>query len=239
MSPHEVRDAARAVLITGATGALGTAVTGRFLEDGHKVVAASVGASGSTEQRVEPSGELTHVEADVTDPRSVADLIDRTVAELGTIDVLIHLVGGWVGGRRVEEHTVEMWDRAFDLNLRSAFLCVRGVLPVMRQRGWGRIVLVSSRAARGPRNQEGGYATAKAGVSVLAEIIAEENRDVDVTANVVAPSFLDTPANRAAGLAEGPGSLVPVADVARTIAFLTSPEAGQLRGAWLPVFGRN
>ena len=225
----------RAVLITGASGALGTAVTERFLDDGHRVVGASHGLPDSIHQRLERPPAFTHLEADVTDPGSVAELIDRTLTRLGAIDVLVHLVGGWVGGRRLEEHTAEMWDRVFDLNLRSAFLCARAVLPAMRERGWGRVVFVSSRAARGQRTLEGGYATAKAGVSVVAEIIAEENADVDVTANVVAPSVLDTPANRAAGL----GPLVPVGDVARIIAFLASAEAGQLRGAWLPVFGRN
>lgn len=233
------RRAPRAVLITGATGALGTALTGRFVEEGHKVMAARAEAPGSKEGSGRPQDGLAYVEADVTDPHSVAELVDRTVAQLGRIDVLTHLVGGWTGGRRLEDHDVEMWDRAFELNLRSAFLCSRAVLPIMRAQGWGRIVFVSSRAARGPRNLEGAYATAKAGVSVLAEIIAEENRDVDVTANVVAPSFLDTAANRAAGLGAAPGSLVPVADVARVIAFLSTPEAWQLRGAWLPVFGRS
>jgi NAD(P)-dependent dehydrogenase (short-subunit alcohol dehydrogenase family) len=222
----------RAVLITGATGALGTAVTGRFVEDGYKVASAALDATGVAR------GPVKTLQADVTDPTSIARLTERTVEELGTIDVLIHLVGGWVGGIPLQEHTPEMWDRVMDLNLRSAFLCARGVLPIMRERGWGRIVFVSSRSARADRHFEGGYATAKAGVAVLAEIIAEENRDLDVTANVVAPSILDTPANRKARPDTDPIAMVSLEDAARIIAFLASSEAGQLRGAWLPVFGR-
>jgi NAD(P)-dependent dehydrogenase (short-subunit alcohol dehydrogenase family) len=178
------------------------------------------------------------LQADVTDAISVARLMERAVEELGTIDVLVHLVGGWVGGVPLHEHTPEMWDRAMDLNLRSAFLCACGVLPIMREQGWGRIVFVSSRSARSDRHLEGGYATAKAGVAVLAEVIAEENRDLDVTANVAAPSVLDTPANRKARPETEPDAMVSVEDAARVIAFLASSEAGQLRGAWLPVFGR-
>jgi NAD(P)-dependent dehydrogenase (short-subunit alcohol dehydrogenase family) len=137
----------------------------------------------------------------------------------------------------LQDVALETWQRMFDLNLRSAFLCSRAVLPIMRQEGWGRIVFVSSAAARSGRRQQGPYAIAKAALSVLAETIAEENNDMDITANVVAPSALDTPANRAALAPADQASLVSVKDVAAMIGFLASPEAGQLRGAWLPAFG--
>lgn len=230
----------RAVLVTGGTGALGAAVTNRFLEEGHKVVATSL--TGQTPdavaKRLSRFEERFHpLQADVTDQDSVAELVDRTVVTLGTIDVLIHLVGGWAGGHPVQDISLETWERMFDLNLRSSFLCTRAAIPVMREQGWGRIVLVSSRAARSGRRNQGAYAIVKAGVSVLAETIAEENNDVDVTANKVAPSVLDTPANRTAMPGTGHGSLVSVEDVAKTIAFLASQEAGQLRGAWLSAFG--
>jgi NAD(P)-dependent dehydrogenase (short-subunit alcohol dehydrogenase family) len=230
----------RSVLVTGGTGGLGAAVTNRFLEEGHNVVATS--RLGESEETV--TGRLTHfgeqlhlLQADVTEWDSVVELVDRTVAKLGTIDVLVHLVGGWEGGQPLQDVSLETWERMLDVNLRSAFLCGRAVLPIMRRRGWGRIVFVSSEAARNGRRHQGAYAIAKAGVAVLAEAIAEENSDLDVTANVVAPSALDTPANRATLAAAGDSSLVSVEDVAKMIAFLASVEAGQLRGAWLPAFG--
>jgi NAD(P)-dependent dehydrogenase (short-subunit alcohol dehydrogenase family) len=230
----------RAVLVTGGTGALGAAVTNRFLEDGNKVVATSL--TGQIPDTVAKSltrfGERFHLlHADVTDWDSVAELVDRTVASLGTIELLIHLVGGWAGGQPVQDVSLETWERMIDVNLRSGFLCSRAVLPVMREQGWGRIVLVSSQAARSARRHQSAYAIAKAGLFVLAETIAEENNDVDVTANVVAPSVLDTPANRAAMPGTDHASLVPVENVSKIISFLASTEAGQLRGAWLPAFG--
>ena len=229
----------RSVLITGGTGGLGTAVTNRFLEDGHRVVATSRigGSPASMTGGLSHCGDRFHLlHSDVTEGNSVADLVKRTLERLGKIEVLIHLVGGWAGGEPLQDTSLETWARMLDVNLHSAFLCARAVLPTMRQQGWGRIVLVSSEAARSGRNHQGAYAIAKAGVSVLAETIAEENNDLDITANVVAPSALDTPANRAA-LAADQLSLVSVQDVARMIAFLASAEAGQLRGAWLPAFG--
>jgi NAD(P)-dependent dehydrogenase (short-subunit alcohol dehydrogenase family) len=231
----------RSVLITGGTGGLGAAVTNRFLEDGHQVVATSrLGGSPETVTGgLNHFGERFHLlQSDVTQWSSVAELVDRTVARLGTIEVLVHLVGGWAGGEPLQDVSLETWERMFDVNLRSAFLCSRAVLPIMRRQGWGRIVFVSSEAARGGRRHQGAYAVAKAGVAVLAETIAEENNDLDVTANVVAPSALDTPANRAPSSATDPSSFVSVEDVAKMIAFLASVEAGQLRGAWLPAFGR-
>lgn len=230
----------RSVLITGGTGVLGAAVTNRFLEDGHHVVATSkVGEHPETV--VGSVGHLQHfhlLQADVTDWNSVSGLVEQVVGKLGTIQVLIHLVGGWAGGQPLQDVSLETWQRIFDLNLRSAFLCTRAVLPIMREQGWGRIVFISSAAARSDRRQQGPYAIAKAAVSVLAETIAEENNDMDVTANVVAPSALDTPANRAELAHADQASLASIEDVAAMVGFLASAEAGQLRGAWLPAFGR-
>jgi NAD(P)-dependent dehydrogenase (short-subunit alcohol dehydrogenase family) len=104
--------------------------------------------------------------------------------------------------------------------------------------GLGADRFVSSEAGRSGRRHQGAYAVAKAGVMVLAEAIAEENNDLDVTANVVAPSGLDTRANRATLAPAGDSSLVSVEDIAKIISFLASVEAGQLRGVWLPAFGR-
>jgi len=226
----------RTVLITGGTGPLGKAVTRRFVEDGHRVavtlrVAEEPGALKDLTDR------LTLVQADVTDEGSVQAAVESASKTLGPIEVLLHLVGGWKGGEPVQEHSIETWDRMLLINLRSAFLCCRAVLPAMQRGGWGRIVLVSARAARSGRSGQAGYAVAKAGVTVLAETIAEENRGANVTANVVAPSIIDTPANRDSFKGASPDIWVPPSDLAASVAFLASEEAGQLRGAWLPVFG--
>lgn len=227
---------ARTVLITGGTGALGKAVTKRFVDDGHRV-AVTWRAAREVEGLADLTDQVTLVETDVTDETSVKAAAEEISSRLGPIEVLVHLVGGWKGGEPMAEHTLETWDGMLDLNLRSAFLCSRAVLPAMQQGGWGRVVLVSARAARTGRTGQAGYAVAKAGVAVLAETIAEENKGRNVTANVVAPSTIDTLANRTSMPDADPSLWVPPADLAATVAFLASEEAGQLRGAWLPVFG--
>lgn len=229
----------RTVLVTGGTGALGTAVTRRFLDEGHRVAATWV-VKEEAEALRESVGEtdrLLLAETDVTDGGSIASTRDQVEDRFGPTEVLVHLVGAWKGGEDVHELSPETWDRMHDLNLRSAFLCSRAVLPSMQDGDWGRIVLVSSRTARQGRGGQAAYAVAKAGVAVLAETIAEENRGRDVTANIVAPSTLDTPANRAAMPNADHATWVPSDDVAAAISFLSSEEAGELRGAWLPLYG--
>lgn len=231
----------RTALVTGGTGALGGAVTKRLLDDGYRV-AATWAVKEEAEALSKELGGPDHdrlmlVETDVTDPESISTALQDVEAELGPVDVLVHLVGAWKGGEEVHEHTLATWDRMMDLNLRSAFLCSRAVLPKMREQDWGRVVLVSSRTAHENRSGQAAYAIAKAGVAVLAETIAEESRGRGITANVIAPSTLDTPANRRAMPDADHSAWVSPSDVAASIAFLASEEAGQLRGAWLPAYG--
>jgi NAD(P)-dependent dehydrogenase (short-subunit alcohol dehydrogenase family) len=228
------------VLITGGTGALGSATTRRFLEDGHRV-AVTCRHQQETERLIRELGplqaQLIAVEADVTNETSVQKATALVRDQGGPIQTLVHLVGAWHGGEPVHEHSFETWARTMDLNLTSAFLCCRAVLPAMREANWGRIVLVSSRTAHQGRVGQVAYAIAKEGVAILSEVIAEECRGTGVTANTIAPSVIDTPANRRANPHADPDAWVSPEDAACIIAFLASEEAGQLRGAWLPAFG--
>jgi NAD(P)-dependent dehydrogenase (short-subunit alcohol dehydrogenase family) len=231
---------ARSVLITGGTGALGEAVTQRFLDQGDRVSAGWVveeQAIALREHVGDAAGALTLVRGDVTDPDSVGAMVDEVSEKQGDVDVLVHLVGAYKGGERVEEQSDETWDRMLQLNLTSAFICCREVLPAMYRKDWGRVVIVSSRNAKVGRAGQSAYSIAKAAVAVLAESIAEEARGTGVTANVIAPSTLDTPGNRAAMPNADHSKWVPTSDVAASIAWLASDEAGVLRGAWLPVYG--
>jgi NAD(P)-dependent dehydrogenase (short-subunit alcohol dehydrogenase family) len=231
----------RTVFVTGGTGALGTAVTTGLLGRGYRVAATWV-VKEEAEALQDALGDLGEdrrllLETDVTDDASIRASLETVAAELGPPDVLVHLVGAWQGGERVHEHALDTWDRMLKLNLYSAFLCARAVLPSMLERNWGRIVLVSSRTARRDRAGQAAYAIAKAGVAVLAETIAEETVGTAVTANVIAPSTLDTPANRRSMPDADHDRWVGPEDVAASIAYLASEEAGQLRGAWLPAYG--
>jgi NAD(P)-dependent dehydrogenase (short-subunit alcohol dehydrogenase family) len=234
------QDTKRTVLVTGGTGALGTAVTRRFLEDGHRVAVTWIverEEAALRDELGEDAARVTFVQCDVTDENDVHSAVEEVAGAIGGVEVLVHLVGAWRGGEKLHEHPLSTWEAMLTLNLRSAFLCSRAVLPAMLDNDWGRVVVVSSRAARSERAGQAAYAVAKAGVAVLAESIAEETRGTGVTANIVAPSTLNTEANRRAMPEADHASWVPPSDVAASIAWLASEEAGQLRGAWLPVYG--
>lgn len=225
------------ILVTGGTGALGTAVTRRLLDEGHRVAVTWVVEADAAQLSESVSSAMMPVKADVTDPASIDHALEQVRSHLGPIDGLVHLVGAWKGGSPTHEHDLADWDRMLQVNLTSAFLCSRAVLPEMIERGRGRIVLVSSRTARTERAGQVGYAVAKAGVEVLAQTITEETRAYDVTANVVAPSTIDTPANRRAMPNADFDAWVSLEDVATSISFLLNEPGGAIRGATLPLYG--
>lgn len=230
---------ARTVLVTGGTGALGTSVTKRFLDDGHEVAVSWISGSQAEELRTEldDHANLFLVQMDATDPDGVAAAVSAITERFGKIDVLAHLVGMWKGGTSLDAVDDGTWDLVMDVNLRSAFNVARAVLPGMRERDWGRLIFVSSRTAHRGRSEQIPYAIAKAAVGVLAEGIAEETRGTGVTANTVAPSTIDTEANRKAFPKSDHSTWVSPDEIAASIAFLASEAAGEIRGAWLPVYG--
>jgi NAD(P)-dependent dehydrogenase (short-subunit alcohol dehydrogenase family) len=122
------------------------------------------------------------------------------------------------------------------LNLHSAFLLSRAVLPHMLEAGWGRIVHTSSKTAVEPRAKQAGYAVAKMGLITLTEVIAAEVKGSGVTVNVVLPSIIDTPANRKMMSSADTSKWVPPEHIAATMRFLCSDEAASINGARMPIY---
>lgn len=133
------------------------------------------------------------VAVDLADEQAVEQLVNN----VGRVDVLIHLVGGFSMGR-VDEYSFADWQKDFDLNLNTTFLVCKHSLKKMRQKDYGRIITVGSRGAVQPAGQLAAYCASKAGVVALTQAIAQETKKMDITANSVLPSVIDTPANREA-----------------------------------------
>ena len=229
----------RVAIVTGATGVLGHAVVGAFLEAGAHVAAPYRGQAGADELRLAyPDADRLALESvAMADEVAMARFAEGIVARWGRIDALAALAGGFAGGA-VADMDVAGFRALFEQNVLTTVVAVRAVLPHMRAREYGRIVCVGARPAlRGAKNVAA-YAIAKAGVVRLVESLADEMKDEGITANAVLPSLVDHPDNRRAYPKADPTKWVSPAELAAAILFLSSPGSSGITGAAIPVFGR-
>jgi NAD(P)-dependent dehydrogenase (short-subunit alcohol dehydrogenase family) len=228
-------------IVTGGSGALGRAVVDALLAAGAAVHVPYVVPEEVpllTQRVGARAANLTCTAADVGQAAAVERLVGDVVQRHGRIDVLVHLVGGFWGGVPVAETPEERWDAMLQLNLKSYFLCARAVLPHMRRQHAGRIVAVSSRAGTHGVGHYAAYSVAKGAVITLTQALAEETRDEGICVNAIAPSTIDTPANRQAMPDAEQARWVAPEDIARVVVFLCSRDAAVTSGAVVPVYGR-
>lgn len=229
------------VVITGGTGALGTAVCEAYLRKGCQVAIPFI-FDHEIEEFEKEIGDLksrvTLIRASVTEEAEVDSFFQTVLDKFGKIDILVNIVGGFKGGIPVSELGVEDWDAMMNLNLKSAFLSCRAILPHMKERKSGKIVNVSARAGLSGVAGLSAYCVSKGGVRLLTESIAEEVKDLGINVNAIMPSIIDTPANRTAMPAEDYSCWVSPTDIAKVILFLTSDDASVINGAAIPVYGR-
>jgi NAD(P)-dependent dehydrogenase (short-subunit alcohol dehydrogenase family) len=164
---------------------------------------------------------------------------DTVIARFGKIDVLAHLVGGFAGGQTVADTDDATFRRMFDMNLNSAFHILRAVIPHMRHARSGRIIAIGSRAAEDPGPSVGAYSASKAALVSLIRTVAIENKDAGITANVILPGTIDTPANRKAMSGADTSAWVQPASIASLIVWLASDAGKDVTGAAIPVYGRG
>jgi NAD(P)-dependent dehydrogenase (short-subunit alcohol dehydrogenase family) len=230
----------KVVLVGGATGALGKAVARAVAETQASLALTSTSVQDLEDLAEEldlPDERLYASTVDATDPDSVRNLVSRVVDCFGGLHVLLNTIGGWGGGKTVTETKVEDWEWMLTLNLRSAFLLSRAVLPHMLEAGWGRIVHTASKAAVQPRAKEVGYAVAKSGLITLTETIAVEVKGKGVTANVILPSIIDTPGNRKMMSSADTSRWVPPEAIAKAMVFLCSDAAASINGDRIRMYG--
>jgi len=223
----------KTALVTGANGGLGTHVTRALLEAGAKVagLAPQIGQSDFDHPSFIP------LAAQINNSESAKAAVDAAVARLGKLDILAHLVGGFAGGKRVDETDDATWQRMFDLNLNSAFQVLRGAISHMRGARSGRIIAIGSRAAVDPGATLAAYNASKAALVSLIRTVALENRDAGITANVILPGTMDTPANRQSDPGADFSKWVQPASVASLIVWLAGDQAKDVTGAVIPVYG--
>ena len=226
----------RHVIVTGGTGALGSAVVGALLDRGAICRVPYIHEAEAQRFPHRGNARVTLVAGtDLADEAAVA----RLYAGIEPLWASIHIAGGFTMAPITETDKATLTAQ-LETNLVSCFLCCRAAVRAMKGAGGGRIVNVAARHALEPRNGAGmtAYTASKAGVAALTEALAQEVVGDGILVNAVAPSILDTAANRAAMPKADHASWPTPAQVAETIAFLASEQNALTTGTLVPVYGR-
>jgi NAD(P)-dependent dehydrogenase (short-subunit alcohol dehydrogenase family) len=200
-----------------------------FLKDGWRVVVPWI--VGGEQERLPPEAEA--VEADLSDPDDVGRAVRLAAGESSApLRAVANLVGGFKADQPVIDTPLGDFEAMFALNVRPTYLVTQCALPRLVAAGGGAIVCVAAKAALEPWAGGAGYAASKAAVIAFARAVAKEHADDGVRCNVIAPTMIDTPANRAANPA---GKMTPPERVADIVHFLCSDDSAALNGAVVPV----
>ena len=243
----------RVALVSGGARGIGAAIAHRLAADGLSVGVVDLDEQASARTAnamLEAGGRAVAVGADVADESSAARAVERVTAELGPVTVLVNNAGV-LRDNLLFRMSVDDWDTVLGVHLRGAFLLTRAAQAHMIEAKWGRIVNLSSTSALGNRGQAN-YAAAKAGIQGLTKTLALELGKFGVTANAIAPGFIETDMTRATADRLGVdfedwkqaasrdipvGRIGQPSDVAAVASFLCREEAGYVSGQVIYVAG--
>jgi NAD(P)-dependent dehydrogenase (short-subunit alcohol dehydrogenase family) len=217
------------IVITGAAGGLGTAVCRVFVDAGVQIVA--------IDRHWKEAMPYPALNADLSTAEGAAAMIEQASAH-GSIDGLVHLVGGFAGGTTIAESDDKTWDLMMNVNVRVALNTIRAGLKPMIAAKRGRIVAIGSRAAVEPLPNFAAYAVSKAALVALVKNAAAEVKDLGITVNAVLPSTIDTKANREAMPKADFSKWVTPESIAKLLLYLVSDDAADVNGAVIPIYGR-
>jgi NAD(P)-dependent dehydrogenase (short-subunit alcohol dehydrogenase family) len=232
----------RVAVITGATGGLGSVMTREMHVHGANLALLDLdrekltiltNSLGLAESR---SLALT---VDLLDPSETQSAADVIAAKFGRIDILLHLVGGWTGGKTILEASAE--DLTFMLNqhIWTSFHVTRAFVPHLVKNGWGRVVMITSPFAARPNAKGGPYAIGKSGQEGLMLTLSQELRGTGVTANLLQAKTIDVKREKVTAPSPDNASWTTPEELASAILYLLSDEAGAVNGAKIPLYGTN
>ena len=222
----------RTVVITGASGNLGRALSGAFAELGAKLALLDLKRGD-----LQDGPNQVFLEVDLMKADSAGAAVGKALERFGRIDVLCNIAGGFRMGSPVHETKDGDWDFLFGLNARSVLNTARTAVPAMLKAGGGKIVNIGAFAAQRGAANMGAYIASKSAVIRLTESMAAELREKNINVNCVLPTIIDTPENRAAMPNADPRKWVAPQDLAAVIVFLASDAARAIHGAAIPVTG--
>lgn len=239
----------KVAIVTGGASGFGEAIAERFVESGARVLIVDINESNGSRVAERLGGSVDYCRADVSVEAAVIAAVEQASRRFGRLDIVVNNAG--VASPRVAIEAMEeaLFDRLFDVNVKSVYLFCRHAVPLLRQVGGGSIINTASTSALKPRALNAGYASSKAAVLTLTKALAVELAADNIRVNALTPVASDTPlfrdflgdqAERAKAEIEAAiplGRLGSPADMAACAVFLASDEARFLTGISLPVDG--
>ena len=218
------------VVISGATGAAAEDAARAFAGQG-----ASLALLSTSQMKLEalaaelglPEARLLTVAADLRSPQDTRAAAAQVYARFGRADILLHLVGGWTGGKSLAETAAADLEMMVSQHIWTTFHMLQAFTPGMLKNGWGRVLIVSSPLAVHPSAGMGAYAAAKAAEEALLLTLAQEVKDSGVTANIIQVKAID---------ASGKGKGTPPGEITAAMLYLCSDAAARINGARIPLF---
>jgi 3-oxoacyl-[acyl-carrier protein] reductase len=238
----------KVAIVTGSARGLGAATARRLAQEGAKVVITDINAelAQATARALQDEGLAAHcVVGDITKAADVQRLVDETVAHFGGVHILVNNAGA-PRDKYLVKMSEDDWDFVMNVMLKGAFLAAKAVMPHFIEQGWGRLINISSRAHLGNPTQAN-YSAAQAGLIGMAKALSMEEGRYGITANCVAPGFMETEMVQALAtyetIKERAVAAQPIKrvgrpeDIADAVAFLASERAGFISGEVLHVTG--
>jgi 3-oxoacyl-[acyl-carrier protein] reductase len=238
----------RVALITGSGRGIGKAIALRLAESGVDIVINDIeGSPGAPEvvEKVKSIGrQAIFIPADISSTSDVTNLVEKTIEAFSKIDILVNNAG-ITRDRLIMRMSEDDWDQVLDINLKGAFLCTRETLKHMIRQRWGRIINIASVVGLMGNGGQANYSASKAGIIALTKTTAKEAASRGITANAIAPGFIDTEmtSHLSDDVRETYEKQIPLGyygkpdDIAHTVSFLASEEAGYITGQVVNVNG--
>jgi len=235
----------RVAIVTGSARGIGREIALKLAEVGASVVINDIASAEDVVEEIKALNRSSlAVTADVTSPTDVARLVDTTTSTFGRVDILVNNAGV-TRDNLIMRMSDDDWDTVLNIDLKSAFLCTKAVLRPMIKQRWGRIISIASIVGVIGNPGQANYASAKAGIIGLTKTIAKEVASRGITANAIAPGFIDTKMTQKLDEKQKKelmdripvGCLGTPRDVAEAVAFFASEEAKYITGQVLNVDG--
>jgi NAD(P)-dependent dehydrogenase (short-subunit alcohol dehydrogenase family) len=230
----------RVAVITGATGGLGRVVAKCLADRGSRLALFSTSSAKlehlAGELNLTTDRVLTRA-LDFTEPRAAHAAMEAVLGKFGRADILLHLVGGWAGGKLVVQVDATDVSKMLDQHLWTTLYLAQAFVPHFLANHWGRLIVISSPTASRPAAERAPYAIGKASQEALMLTLAQELKHTGATANAIVVSTIDVEHERDRTRTAKTASWTAPEEIATAILYLTSEEAGVVNGARMPLYG--